>query len=244
MRHRMNAVFDPIWLTGLRERADLPPSIPRMPLTIDAQVCGSLEASLAQQMVAAGLPLRARDAGWAVDGIPDAALSDIAQWLHRHGHGGRWRDELLAVTNDSGQVLAAIERAAVRPLGIATRAAHLVGTTSDGRVWVQRRALDKSVDPGMLDTLVGGLVAFGESTGETLERESWEEAGLRVAQLHDLRPMGQLMVRRPLSDGYVVERIDMFAAVVPDGITPRNQDCEGMDFECLAIDALVNAMRG
>ena len=54
---------------------------------------------------------------WQVDGAPDASLALLAQWLHEHGLAGRWRNELLAVTLASGTPVAAIERAAVRPLG-------------------------------------------------------------------------------------------------------------------------------
>jgi len=99
------------------------------------------------------------------------------------------------------------------------------------------------VDPGMLDTLVGGLMALGESTPDSLERETWEEAGLRLAELNGLRDLGRLVVRRPVSDGYMVEHIEMYSATIPPGITPQNQDGEVMAFECLGIDELFSAMR-
>jgi 8-oxo-dGTP pyrophosphatase MutT (NUDIX family) len=239
----MNRISDTAWLSRHRLRADVNPSSYRASLTIDGKTCGSLEPSLARQMVDAGLPLHARDAAWAIDGLPNESFALIAQWLHRHGHGGKWRNELIAVTSDAGEVLAAIERAAVRPLGIATRAVHLVGTTASGKVWVQRRALDKAVDPVMLDTLVGGLAAFGESTQKTLERETWEEAGLQLAELGGLRDLGRLIVRRPLPDGYMVEHIEMFTAELPDGVSPQNQDGEVMGFECLSVDDLIEKTR-
>ena len=50
-----------------------------------------------------------------------------------------WRNELLSVNDASGRSVAMIERAAVRPLGIATRAVHLVGWAEQGGVWVQQR---------------------------------------------------------------------------------------------------------
>lgn len=239
----MNRISDTAWLSQHRLRADVSPSSYRAVLTISGKPCGSLEPHLARQMVNAGLPLSACDAAWSIDGPPTESLALIAQWLHRHGLGGKWRDELLAVTSDGGEVLAAIERAAVRPLGIATRAVHLVGTTASGHVWVQRRALDKAVDPGMLDTLVGGLAAFDESTLQTLQRETWEEAGLRLGELRSLRDLGRLVVRRPLPDGYMVEHIEMFTAELPNGVSPQNQDGEVMAFECLSVDDLIEKTR-
>lgn len=233
---------DPARWEALRARAAQPAVRPREPLCLDGVACGSIEPALARQLADAGLPLRAHDGRWSVDGPADAALEAIARWLHANGHGGRWRDETLAVAADDGRVLGAVERAAVRALGIATRAVHLVGTTPAGEVWVQQRALDKAVDPGLLDTLVGGLAAAGESTHETLERETWEEAGLRLPALQALRPLGTLRVRRPVSDGYMVEDLEMFEAVVPDGVEPANQDGEVMAFQRLTPGALADAI--
>ena len=243
MLHPSPFLADLHWLVDYRLRADVPPSVERVALTVAGQACGSVELTLARSMLAERLPIHRQGDSLALDTPTDDAFAAIARWLHGQGHGGKWRDELLSVTNDAGDVLAAVERAAVRPLGIATRAAHLVGGTADGRTWVQRRALDKSVDPGLLDTLVGGLCAHGESLDEALSRETWEEAGLKLAQLQAIRPLGHLVVRRPLSDGYMVERIEMFAALVPHGMAPQNQDGEAMGFELVNAGELLCGMR-
>ncbi|MEP7099607.1 MAG: NUDIX domain-containing protein [Burkholderiales bacterium] len=220
--------------------ADAPPASPRDPLWLaDAQI-GSIETALARRLVAAELPIGAIGSGWRIAAEPDAdaALVRIAHWLAREGLGSTWRDELLAVTDTAGALRARIERAAVRPLGIATRAVHLVGLTRDGKVWVQQRAFDKATDPGQWDTLMGGLQSADETDAQTLERETWEEAGLRIADLRDLCTAGVIVVRRPVADGYMVEHIEIFAATVPDGITPTNQDGEVARFECLDRSAL------
>ncbi|RQP25921.1 NUDIX hydrolase [Piscinibacter terrae] len=233
---------DSAWFRDYLARAQVGPAMPRGRLLIGSRVCGSVEPRLAQEMVQAGLPVQASGDGWAVTGAPDESLHAMARWLHANGHGGKWRHERVAVTDEQGQVVAAVERAAVRVLGIATQAVHLVGSDADGRVWVQRRALDKAVDPGMLDTLVGGLAAFGESVATTLEREAWEEAGLRLADLGEVRDIGRAVVRRPVSDGYMVEHMAMFSAQVPSHMVPSNQDGEVMGFDCLAVDDLVRRM--
>jgi 8-oxo-dGTP pyrophosphatase MutT (NUDIX family) len=228
------------WISLLSCRAAQEPARPRSALLIsaDGPRVGSLEPALAQRLAAAGLPLRACDAGWHLRGPADAALADIARWLHAQGLAGRWRNELLAVTDEADQPVAAIERAAVRPLGITTHAVHLVVRTPAGGVWVQQRALDKATDPGLWDTTMGGLRAAGEAVHDTLERETWEEAGLRLAQFDTLVPHGRLTVRRPLQDspqGYMVEHIDTFEAVLPGGAAPVNQDGEVAGFDCLPL---------
>jgi 8-oxo-dGTP pyrophosphatase MutT (NUDIX family) len=229
----------PDWLAALQRRADQPPERPREPLCIDAVEVGSIEPALGRRLQAAGLPLRGGSGRWQIEaGGADEALASIAAWLDAHGVCSRWRGELLAVDDVGGTRRAVVERAAVRPLGIATHAVHLVGRATDGRWWIQQRALDKATDPGLWDTLMGGLVGAGESIAQTLVRETAEEAGLDVAALGQLTPAGRVTVRRPVSDGYMIERIDVFEALVPAGLEPVNQDGEVARFECLDTPAL------
>jgi 8-oxo-dGTP pyrophosphatase MutT (NUDIX family) len=238
------ASVEPAWLQGLRARADRPPDAPRRELRVRAggAVIGSVEDTLALRLLGAGLPLAVDGDAIALTGSADAALAALARWLHERALAGRWRDELLAVTNAGGAVHGRIERAAVRPLGITTFAVHLVGRSPAGGWWVQQRAADKATDPGLWDTLVGGLVAADESIAQTLERETWEEAGLRLETLRELAPLGRLTIRRPVREGYMVEHIEMHAAVVPDGLPPQNQDGEVQAFACLDRAALIEGL--
>ena len=228
------------WRAAARAAADLPPAAPRSTLWLDGQAVGSIEPGLAARLIDAGLPLAAADdgIGWRIDAPADASLAAIARWLHRHGLSAPWRDERLAVTAADGGALAAVERAAVRVLGVTTWAVHLVGFAPDGRVWIQQRAFDKSVDPGRWDTLMGGQVSAGESIEQTLERETHEEAGLAIADLVDLRRTDRISVRRPVVEGYVVEHIEVFEATVPAALAPCNQDGEVERFECLPLAAV------
>ena len=141
--------------------------------------------------------------------------------------------------------VAAVERAAVRPHGIASQAVHMIVCDERHRVWVRQRAFDKATNPGRWDTTVGGLVAAGESARLALARETWEEAGLDVADLQGLASMGSVTVRRPAAEGFVVEHIDLLEATVRARLTLANQDGE-VDrferFECLDTKALVERL--
>ena len=233
------------WVAILEAQAACPPARPREPLRLaePAVSIGSIEPAVAIRLADAGLPLEPFDGRWRVAGPADDGLRRIAEWLHANGASQRWRNELLAVEAEGGHTAARIERAAMRALGLTTRAVHLVGRTEAGEVWVQQRAFDKSTDPGLWDTLMGGQVAAGESTADTLERETREEAGLAIGSLRDLEARGRLTIRRPVIDGYMVEHIEVFEAVVPAGLFPQNRDGEVERFELLTPAALVERLR-
>ena len=236
----------PDWLLELHGRADQPPATLRERLWLQATdaVVGSVEPLLARHMADADLPVRPRAGGWQVEGPPDPALAVIARWLHGRGLGGAWRNELLAVANEHGERQAVIERAAVRPLGITTVSVHLVGYTADWDVWVQQRAFDKATDPGQWDTVSGGLQAASETVASALHRETWEEAGLEVAALRQVQPLGRQTVRRPVDGhGYMVEHLEMFEAEIPEGLLPENQDGEVEGFDCVPSSQLLASLQ-
>lgn len=223
------------WLARLRAEAARPPLRPREPLLWQATAIGSVEPDLFARC--AGLPLERRQGEWHVLGAElSPALARIAAALRTADLAHVWRDELLGVRDDAGRLLGAVERAVVRPLGIATHAVHLLGFDGEGRHWVQQRALDKPNDPGLWDTMVGGMVPATDSLEAALERETWEEAGLRPQQLRALRHGGHVLVQRPsaeLPHGYVVERLEWYTATLGPGVAPQNQDGEVLQFALL-----------
>ncbi|WP_394788256.1 NUDIX domain-containing protein [Rhodoferax sp.] len=188
--------------------------------------------------------------GWQLQGHAQGdltnSLAHLAQILRDVGLAAVWRDEQLAVPDAQDRVVATVERAVVRALGITTCAVHLVGAAPDGRVWVQQRAFNKPNDPGLWDTLVGGMVSAADTIATALERETWEEAGLRRPTLDRLYLGGQLTTRRPSTDsggaGYVVEHIHWYACTVPAGMEPVNQDGEVAGFALLAPAALAQQL--
>jgi 8-oxo-dGTP pyrophosphatase MutT (NUDIX family) len=168
----------------------------------------------------------------------DAVLRGAALALRDAGCIRAWRDELLDVVAE-GRPLGRIERGAVRPLGLLTQAVHLNGWSPDGRLWVARRALNKSTDPGLWDTLSGGLVAAGEDSESALLRETLEEAGLPAVALAAHGPLRTVLrMHRRLEDGYQVENVLLSDCVLDAGASPRNMDGEVLEFRCLSMPEL------
>ena len=247
----------PDWVAAARAAAQRPPQQPRQPLWVQGQVVGSVADGVLSQIASgflsdlgfvlsneefAGQPI------WHLRGPGEAtgALNRLAQALRSAGQCGPWRNEQLAVWAPGSQRLGTIERGAVRPLGLATRAVHLVAWAPDGAMWVQQRAWDKPNNPGMWDTLMGGMVSAQDDLPQALARETWEEAGLEVGRLQQLRHGGHVDFAQPSDEaqgcGYMVERIDWFAAQVPEGLVPVNQDGEVARFERLAREALLQRL--
>jgi 8-oxo-dGTP pyrophosphatase MutT (NUDIX family) len=92
---------------------------------------------------------------------------------------------------------------------------------------------------------MGGMIPACDSMQQALERETWEEAGLRLQQLADVRHGGRIGVRRPSGEGrcgYVVEDIDWYRCVVPQGVVPANQDGEVAQFRLMGAAELREAL--
>ncbi len=228
----------PDWVLHLRAAADLPPLRERVPLSWGGIEIGHAEHKVLQQIERAFsyqrlTVLRHESMGWRIDGNLTESLANIALTMKDLRIAGPWRNEQLPVIDGRGHTLGTVERAAVYPLGFRTRAVHLVGETSDGHYWVQQRAMSKANDPGLWDTMMGGMITAVDTMETALERETWEEAGLHISDLFGVTHGGIVQVHRPTADGvgsFISERIDWYRATVPADRVPANKDGEVAQF--------------
>jgi isopentenyldiphosphate isomerase len=87
--------------------------------------------------------------------------------------------EYFPVVNPEGEVIAkALRRDCHNGSHILHPVVHLHVFSSQGELYLQRRALHKDLLPGYWDTAVGGHVIYGETIQQALLREVQEEIGI------------------------------------------------------------------
>jgi isopentenyldiphosphate isomerase/intracellular septation protein A len=89
-------------------------------------------------------------------------------------------EELLPIVNTKGEIVGKAPRSVchsskeyLHPV------VHLHVINSKGEIYLQKRPLDKKIQPGKWDTAVGGHIAFGEDLETGLKREAFEEIGIK-----------------------------------------------------------------
>ena len=241
-----------VLLRDLISRADEPPHADSLPLKIASKPCGAVFPKAA--LALAGLDgvevsQNSIEIGRTLASGPalDALLENVAKTLRSAGCAPGWRNELLDIWSEPATQhlrLGAIERGVMRPLGLATRAVHLNAWSEQGHLWVARRSLTKKTDPGLWDTLVGGLVGSQEPDDLALVRETDEEAGLDAHQIADRTPLRTIhWMRRRIPEGYQFEQVLTCECVLAEGVTPVNRDGEVMEIRCLAPEVILEMVR-
>jgi len=179
------------------------------------------------------------DSGLATAQARSAAIADVAATLRSEGALPAWRDELYTVAPQfDAPPLFRIERGAARYFGVRTYAAHVNGIVRDGdetRMWIARRSLQKAVDPGLLDNLVGGGIAAGMRVDETVAKEAWEEAGIDATTVRAARPVGVVHAVRILFDGLQRETLFVHDLALPRTFVPSNQDGEAVGHRLVSL---------
>ena len=179
-----------------------------------------------------------------VEAIGDAAartraLERVARSLAAEGLLTAWRDERYDVAPEFGSPpWFLLERAAARYFGVHTYAVHVNGLVRRGddvAMWIARRSPTKSIDPSLLDNLVGGGIAAGQSIASTVVKEAWEEAGIPADLAILAEPVGTVHLHREQPDGLQHETIFVHNLWLPDEFAPACQDGEVVDHRLVPL---------
>jgi len=88
-------------------------------------------------------------------------------------------EELLDLIDEKDRVVGRAARSEVHGNpALLHRVVHVLVFDSEDRIFLQKRSIDKDVQPGKWDTSVGGHVDAGESREQAVRRELREELGI------------------------------------------------------------------
>ena len=138
----------------------------------------------------------------------------------RPGKPARPRGEVLPLIEPSGLVYGQAARSWCHGGG-GSRALHPVVhlhlIDHEGRVYLQKRSMNKHLLPGYWDTAVGGHVSYGELALEALYREAAEELSLT-----SFNPV--YLGAYPYDTGRDYEQVIIFASVGHPDLNPDNAE--------------------
>lgn len=176
-----------------------------------------------------------------------AAMASVLDDLRAQGRVPGWRNELYPVNRSFGETpLLVMERAAAPLFGVIAYGVNLNGFVGRGwemKIWVARRSPNKSVDPNMLDLVVGGGQPLGLTPSENLLKECQEEAGIPAGLAEQAQPVGIVTLLIEAGEGLRVGQQFNFDLELPESFRPENQDGEVAGFELVAVSELIHRLR-
>ncbi len=93
--------------------------------------------------------------------------------------------EYFDIIDKSGKIIGKAAREEChRDKSLAHCTVHVLVFNSKGELFLQKRSMDKDIQPGKWDTSVGGHVNLGETFDQAVKREIREELGVNVPVEH------------------------------------------------------------
>lgn len=88
-------------------------------------------------------------------------------------------EEMLPLVDNNGKIIGkALRSECHKDKKLVHPVVHVHVYNNEGKIFLQKRSINKKIQPGKWDTSVGGHIAYGESVETALKREAWEEAGI------------------------------------------------------------------
>lgn len=101
-------------------------------------------------------------------------------WNQKRKQKNTLNEEWLPLVDEEGRIVGKAPRSQChRGEKLLHPVVHLHVLNKNKALFLQKRPMDKLVQPGKWDTSVGGHISFSEKLEESLKREAWEEIGLK-----------------------------------------------------------------
>ncbi len=171
-----------------------------------------------------------------------AAVAGVLETLRERGVIPGWRDELYPVTTEyQARSLFDMERAAAILFGLRVYGIYLNGyVDQDNRqkLWIARRSMEKSINPGKLDTMVAGGHPVGITVFDNLIKECQEEAGIPASIARHATPVSGISYIQETETGIFEEFCFIFDLELHQDFTPQNMDGEVASFQLWDLDKI------
>lgn len=168
-----------------------------------------------------------------------------------------WRDELWPVYGRQGMLLFNMERTAMGLLGTMRYGVHMVAFVDAPnapygiKLWIPKRAANKSTFPGMLDNTVAGGLMTGEDPFECIIREADEEASIpaeivrRHAAYVDTVTYIYITEEKHVGEsGFVYPECQwVYDLKLPADVVPRPKDGEVEEFRLCDVNQVRKDLR-
>jgi len=176
-----------------------------------------------------------------------AALDEVARELAAAGITPAYMGEPYAVTPAGRErALCVLDRAAAAYFGVRAFGQHLNGFVRrpDGvYMWLGRRARDRLLFPGALDSMVAGGLPHALSLTDNLVKECAEEAGVPEDLARKAVPVGVISYNRVAARGFRRDVLYCYDLELPEDFVPRNTDGEVEDFMLLPLQEVAAIVR-
>jgi isopentenyldiphosphate isomerase len=176
-----------------------------------------------------------------------AVLEAVLRELHGAGEIPKWRGEDYGISRRWGEApLFRMERGAVPLFGVLAYGVHVNGfvrTPEGQKLWVGKRAKNKSVAPGKLDHLVAGGQPYGLGLMENVVKEAGEEAGVPPDLAATARPVGAIRYICERPEGLRNDVAFCFDLELPADFQPEPDGVEVESFNLWPVEEVLQRIR-
>ena len=175
------------------------------------------------------------------------ALRVFAQKAFEDKITNRFMDENYPLIEKGGhEPLAFIDRSISTLLGSLSFGQHLnayVMSSEGMKMWIARRAYDKSYHAGKLDHLVAGGLPWDIPHYENLKKECYEEAGMKEELISQIKSVGLVSYKYEYSLGGKEDIIYCYDIELDSDFTPHCTDGEVEEFYLMPIEEVADIVK-